>query len=284
MAAKKYKKNYKKKLGRYMRVFYQKYPFLRRYLRLVVKEDFFFKTRFSGWGMMTEHELPWTDDYIGEIFRKAAEDIKKKFRLNVCNVHSGNIDELLWRHWNVSTAIRYAINFSNTNEYNFVECGVGPGVSTFFALREISGQQKIKKFTMHLYDAWNVMREEQLLESELDGIGEYKDLDINITRENLSEFREDLVFHQGYIPESFKSSPAAPNSILYLHIDLNSAKATLNALEFFFPHLVGGAVILFDDYGWIGYKDTKKIVDEFFHNKTGILMKFPTGQALYLHR
>jgi len=36
MVAKKNKKNYKKKLGSYMRVFYQKYPFLRRYLRLVV--------------------------------------------------------------------------------------------------------------------------------------------------------------------------------------------------------------------------------------------------------
>ncbi len=276
-------KKYKNKFGHFGHVLYQKCPFLRPYLRLL-KETLFLKARFSGLGMVTEHELPWVDEFNGEIFRKASEDIKKKFQFKSGNQDITNIDELLWRHWNVSTATRYAINFSNPIEYNFVECGVGDGVTALFTLREISGQQKIGKFRMHLYDAWNIMRKEQLLESELADVHDYGDLDINTTRKNLSEFENYLVFHQGYIPESFKTSPEAPNSILYLHIDLNSAKATLNSLEFFFPRLVSGGVILFDDYGWIGFNDTKKIVDEFFHNKAGILMKLPTGQAMYLHR
>jgi len=277
-------KNNKEKIVNYGSRIYRKYPYLRSYLRLV-KKIFFSKPRFAGWGMKTEHELPWIDEYNGEIFRKASEHIKKSFRFfNLeSDINSKNVDELLWRHWNVSTAVRYAINFSDPIEYNFVECGVGEGLTTFFALREICGQQKTKKFSMHLYDAWNAMKKDQLLESELVNVSRYKDLDINLTKENLSEFSDHLVFHKGYIPESFNSLPVSPNSILYLHIDLNSAKPTLDTLEFFFPRLVRGGVILFDDYGWARYIDTKKIVDKFFHNKSGILMKLPTGQAMYFH-
>jgi len=45
--------------------------------------------------------------------------------------------------------------------------------------------------------------------------------------------------------------------------------------------LVKGGIILFDDYGWAGYEDTKKAIDSYFSEKSGILMKLPTGQAIY---
>jgi len=62
---------------------------------------------------------------------------------------------------------------------------------------------------------------------------------------------------------------------------LNAAKYTLDTLEYFFPRITRGGVILFDDYGDTSYSDTKEIVDKFFSNKSGILMKLPTGQAIY---
>jgi len=69
--------------------------------------------------MTTRHELPWVDDYHGEIFRKASEDIKKQFKFTTKDVgiNSENIDILLWRHWNVSTALRYSMTFANTDDY-----------------------------------------------------------------------------------------------------------------------------------------------------------------------
>ena len=273
-----------KKIINYGLSLYLKYPPLQPYLKLIKK--IFFKPRFSGWGMTTEHELPWINEYDEEIFRKASQDIKKQFQFNkrIVGIDSRNVDALLWRHWNVSYAIRYAIRFSDTNEHNFVECGVGEGFSAFFALREIRGQQKIvKKFSMHLYDSWNAMKKEQLLKSELLNVNKYSELEVNITKKNLSEFNDYIIYHQGYIPESFNVPPEAPNSIVYLHIDLNSSQPTLSTLEFFYPRLVKGGVILFDDYGWLEYGDTKKKVDAFFYGKPGIIMKLPTGQAIY-HR
>ncbi len=104
-----------------------------------------------------------------------------------------------------------------------------------------------------------------------------------IYEKKLIEFKENLIFHQGYIPDSLTEKPDPPDTIFYLHIDLNSAKPTEHALEFFYPRLVGGGVILFDDYGWDAYEDTKNTIENFFKDKPGLLMKIPTGQAIYFH-
>ncbi len=74
-----------------------------------------------------------------------------------------------------------------------------------------------------------------------------------------------------------------PNTLNVKSNDLNSAKPTESALDFFYPRLVPGGVILFDDYGWDAYEDTKNAIENFFTNKPGILMKLPTGQAIYFH-
>ena len=137
---------------------------------------------------------------------------------------------------------------------------------------------------MHLYDAWEDMKGEGLLESESWHVNLYKKLDIDVTKKNLREFSNNIVYHKGHIPDSLNNKPESPKSIFYLHIDLNSSKPTLAALEFFYPRLVSGGVILFDDYGWDQYEDTKNTIELFFEKKSGILMKLPTGQAIYFHK
>ena len=124
------------------------------------------------------------------------------------------------------------------------------------------------------------MRENELLETEMDHVGNYSELDLNTTKKNLKEFEDNLIYHVGYIPESLVSEETS-KSIVYIHIDLNSAKPTLAVLEFFFPKLVNGGVILFDDYGQEEYKETKNVIDKFFSEKPGLLLKLPTSQAIY---
>jgi len=262
-----------------------KHPIIRPFMRSA-KKIIPMVPLFSGCGMKTEHDVPWNNLFTEKEFIDASNDIKKNFQFTESEgVNSKNIDELLWKHWNVSFAIRYIARFVKTTKFNFCECGVAEGMSAFFALKEICVNNRIgKNFSMHLYDAWDAMKKENLLVSELSNVGRYAQLDINVTKKNLFEFKENLTFHQGYIPDSFQQPPDPPKSIVYLHIDLNSSKPTRSALEFFYPRLVSGGIILFDDYGWIGYEDTRKIVDEFFDDKAGILFTSPTGQAIYFHK
>jgi len=245
--------------------------------------------KFSGWGMTTEHEYPWNDNFQGDVFRNACEKIVKEFDFTdgkiTTGIHVERLDSLKWRHWNISYAVRFALKFANTQEFNFVECGVADGVSSFFLLSEVDSRREyLEKCSLHLYDSWDTMRLEDMTESEKDVLkGRYKELEMKRTQKNLSKFQTSKVFHEGYIPESLKQKPDSPDSICFLHIDLNSSRATLAALKYFYSRLVKGGVILFDDYAGAGYENTKEIVDEFFSDKSGILQKNPTGQAIYYH-
>ena len=64
-----------------------------------------------------------------------------------------------------------------------------------------------------------------------------------------------------------------------MHIDLNSNEATNDSLIFFYDKIEINGLILFDDYG--GFEDTRKIVDNFFSDKDGHFINFPTGQAIF---
>ena len=184
-----------------------------------------------------------------------------------------------WRHWFIHFSIQYVHHFTTNTENNFVECGVGDGMTTFFALKEISRRFTNSNFKMYLYDSWDSMKEEDLAKSEITNIGRYSNLNVERTKKNLIDFQNNLIYNVGYIPDSFSAS--SPDKIIYLHIDLNSTKPTIDALNFFFPRLLEGGIIIFDDYGNTGYPDTKKQIDEFFKNKPGVLMKSPTGQAIF---
>jgi len=272
------------KFEKFIITIYQNNPKLRPIIKKI--RDIFrpIKPEFTGWGMTSVHMPPWKNHQNARIFLDAAKDVKK---LNFGLVKSTgtdayNIDDALWRHWIVSYAIKHAMNFCKSSESNFVECGVGEGISAFFALKQIQNKKDVMEtYKMHLYDAWAPMREKELLKSELGSEGKYSELTIDMAKNNLKEFEEKLVFHEGYIPESFTKKPNSPESIIYIHIDLNSAKPTLAALEFFYPKLKERGIILFDDYGAINYLETKKIIDNFFKDKEGIIMELPTGQAIY---
>ncbi len=264
--------------------FYLDHPKLRSFM-LRFRDIFSpIKPEFSGWGMKVNHVPPWIYE-PNSIFNQTSEKIKKNFHFGV--VHSTgidihNIDTLLWRHWIVSYATRHSMIFSKTGDYNFVECGVGDGLSSYYTLQEIQGNPNVsKKAKLHLYDSWGTMKEDGLLESESSSIGRYSELELDVTKKNLKEFEKIISYHKGYIPEIFDKEPKSPSSIIYMHIDLNSTPPTMDALEYFFPKLVSGGVILFDDYGWKNHKDTKDAVDIFFKNKSGILMQLPTAQAIF---
>lgn len=278
-----------------LRKIYKKVPIFRPFMRSAHQKILkMTPPRFSGWGMTSRHELPWVDRYNWDDFRQTAQYIKEQyikeqFKFDEkTDVNAGLFDSLLWRHWIISFSAKYAVEFNRSqgNELNLVELGTADGVSAFFTMRQIENCKKNApniKYTMHLYDSWGPMRAKELLKTgpESLSVGRYaNETSLERTKRNLAEFKDKVFYHQGYIPESLRAS-AAPDSIIYMHIDLNSSMPTLAGLEFFYPRMIPGGVILFDDYGGSDYSDTKEVVDGFFAKKPGILMKLPTGQAIF---
>ena len=264
-----------------MRKFYEK--FMQKFYQPTPPEP-----KFSGWGMTTIANNPWNDEYDLAVFRKSCESIKS-FNFTPSCLPRMTIDEYIhsldYRHYFISFCASYAIKFAQTNYHNFVECGVNDGVTAFIALNELHDKLG-SNFKMDLYDSWEAMKAELLVGEEIDfNVGAYDDSSIDNPKSNLKKFEKNLIYHKGFIPDTlFEKSPKQPESISYLSIDLNSSQPTLAALNFFLPKLVKGGIIIFDDYGLEHYPDTKNVIDEFFSTKSGVLMKMPTGQAIYFHQ
>ncbi|RTE07917.1 hypothetical protein [Paenibacillus whitsoniae] len=154
------------------------------------------KVNFSGWGMQTAHENPWNDKYQWGNFRETNTLLKSNFDHGLLyGVSSNNIDYLQYRHWNVSFAIRYALEFKedNLNSFNLVECGVGDGLSALFALAEVDDYYKklagSVSYKFHLYDAWEDIKNDATLSSEMKSVGvKYQTQSIERAKSNLMKY------------------------------------------------------------------------------------------------
>lgn len=225
---------------------------------------------FSGWSMITHHALPW-DDQEWAHFPRAVDHVQTVFEHGLkkdTGITSRNVHTLNWRHWVVAFSVRHAATF-NEEPLTLVECGVGDGLTAFFAANE--AEHLGRQYQLHCYDIWGEVDTDR-------AASEYGQLSLERTRRNLAG--RDVTYHPGAIPSTLDES--APTEVAYLSIDLNTAKPTVDALEFFLPRLTDRAVVLFDDYGHRGYEDTLRAVDRFFVGRRGSLLKMPTGQAIWL--
>lgn len=243
---------------------------------------------FTGWGMSTYAFTPWHEgggDEVAKCFMRANQELVDEvmagnFKLSQFE-NEGNekdvLNSLMWRHYVVYWTAWYASKATKSIVKNLVECGVCDGMTASFAMRAVTGKHEFKSF---LYDAWDGMKSEYLLESEKVSAGCYSYLSVENTKNNLGRFSENTIFNKGFIPDSFEKSNN-PTDLIWLHIDLNAALPTKFALEYFYNKIHPGGIVLFDDYAWHGQYDTKVVVDEFFSGKSGVLFPLPTGQAIY---
>lgn len=248
---------------------------------------------FSGWGMYTDSFTtpPWAsliegvevDSAIG--FKQTNDILKSlldegKFVLSQFShlpLQSSALEVLAWRHYIVYWSALSAAKATRSGTKNLVEAGTCDGLTAYFAMTALRnlGQE----FKCYMYDAWEAMKADDLLENEKSKSGMYDYLDLSATIQNLQDFSSSTVFNKGYIPDSFSLSDS-PDVIIWLHVDLNAAAPTRDSLAYFYDKMLPGGIFLFDDYGSHDHYETKRVVDTFFQLKKVSLLQLPTGQAL----
>ena len=86
---------------------------------------------------------------------------------------------------------------------------------------------------------------------------------------------------KGLIPYTF--SALEDRRFSFVHIDVDLYRSTLDSLSFFYPRLVAGGVLLFDDYGIRIYENAEKAaVDTFFADKPEKPISLTNGQTLLI--
>ena len=137
--------------------------------------------------------------------------------------------------------------------------------------------------TIHLYDTFSGIPADDLTrrEREVGLVGKHAGTSEHRVRENLASFADRIQLYVGRIPSTLDDS--GPATIAMMHVDLNLAQPTLDALTWAYPRLVPGGICLLDDYLWQGFEDQRVVVERFFAEQNLTIIGLPTGQGLVLN-
>jgi SAM-dependent methyltransferase len=91
---------------------------------------------------------------------------------------------------------------------------------------------------------------------------------------DVSEYIAGAEIVKGFVPDTFAGRDDA---IAFAHLDMDIYAPTAAALEYIYPRLVEGGIIVLDDYGFWTTPGVRKACDEF---KFGKKIYLPTGQMV----
>jgi O-methyltransferase len=165
---------------------------------------------------------------------------------------------------------------------DFVECGVNTGITSLAVCEYIDFNRTGKCFW--LFDTFCGIPEEQMNEKEkaLDrqryNSWWYSDC-WEQTKANFAAFPKASLI-RGTVPPSLATVQI--DKVCYLSIDMNIAYPERAAVEFFWPKLVPGAVVILDDYAWKDHEEQKRAMDEFATSQGVSVLTLPTGQGMLI--
>lgn len=182
---------------------------------------------------------------------------------------------LAWRLHTLCWAASHCANVPG----DFVECGVWRGFS-FAVVTEYLKFENLKK-KLYLYDTYQGIPADYNSEGRSNRVYEQEPDLVDKVRQRFSKYPNVHVV-QGTVPDSFAKE--CPKAISLLHIDMNSSKSEIAALEHLFDRVSPGGIIVFDDFGWFGYDKQTYAEIEFMKERGHQIMELPTGQGVLLKR
>lgn len=102
----------------------------------------------------------------------------------------------------------------------------------------------------------------------------------DIVRDNLKGF--DVTLHKGWIPDRF--SDVAERQFAFIHVDLDLYQPTRDSIEFFYPRMPTGAVLVCDDYGCGTCPGATKAVDDFMADKPEPVIALDAGGCFFIKK
>ena len=172
----------------------------------------------------------------------------------------------------------WAANHALAVEGDFVECGVWRGYCSAVLTDYLDFDGIDKKF--FLYDTFAGIPPEY--DSEGHDAPPFREAGLydNVV-ERFSRFPNVRIV-RGVVPDSF--AIALPERIAFLHLDMNSSKSEIAALDVLFDRVSAGGIIVFDDYGWLGYQAQQLAEDAFVNERGHRILELSTGQGLLVKR
>tara|TARA_B100000795_G_C22773134_1_gene428779 strand:- start:286 stop:1107 length:822 start_codon:yes stop_codon:yes gene_type:complete len=179
-------------------------------------------------------------------------------------------EAIVWRRYITACAAYHCLHLDG----DFAEFGVYTGTGIKTVIDYLGGVKFPKTFWGYDY-----------FDSNPDGDLDFKDNDKNFFKFVQNRFKDypQVKLIKGFVPDSFQLG--MPDSLAYMHIDMNNHKGELAVLDALFDRVVSGGIIILDDYEWSGrYREQKQKEDQWFDKKQYRIFPLPTGQGLIIKR
>jgi rfaE bifunctional protein nucleotidyltransferase chain/domain len=121
---------------------------------------------------------------------------------------------------------------------------------TSLILRRLSPDKNL-----HLFDTWagNPFDDEMCHHKKGEWSSSLDDCKLLVGEDKLTHY------HQGVFPNVL---PDVFQEFCFVYVDVDTYQSTKDAIDFFWPHIVPGGKMFFDDYGWEPCAGVKKAVDQ----------------------
>lgn len=170
---------------------------------------------------------------------------------------------------------------------DFVEAGCWYGHSSYIIASLIKRSSK-ENINFHIFDSFEGLSgltdsDQNLSKLDSDSIlkirSQFKSNEDFVKNDVLGKF-DFIKIYKGWIPEKFYN--VKNQKFSFVHIDVDLYKPTLDSLEFFYPRLLEGGIILCDDYNSKGFNGAKKACDEYFNDKKFTFKFSPSVSSFFV--
>lgn len=225
---------------------------------------------------------PFTWDHHGMAARTSAEWLNDKKWISAHGESWDELEALGLSYFKYGVPVRAVKRENFRNEWNihvaawaakcamalpgdFVEVGAGAGIFSRCIMRFIDFDKSDKTFWF--VDRWS--EESRKVTSFID--------DFSVAERLFSNYRNARLI-RGSAPDVLTEIRA--KQIAFLYIDLNAAGPEIASLEYLWPRIVPGAMILSDDFGFPGHESQLHAFKKFCEDHDMPLLFSPTGQGV----
>jgi O-methyltransferase len=160
---------------------------------------------------------------------------------------------------------------TSSMEGSVAECGVFRG-GTALLFAKLKPEAK----RLYLFDTFGGMPETDS-EKDVHRSGDFSNTSLPNVQTLLRGYAN-VVFRPGFFPATASGLQHETFSLVHCDMDIHSSVSDF--CQFFYPRLVRGGVMVFDDYGWLSCPGAKTAVREFCARQGAFELYLPTGQAI----
>lgn len=213
-------------------------------------------------------DFPVSDDY--KLWREDQEFLENFRRLSPDNYFSED------RKY----ALRELARSTKNMEGSIAECGCYEGASSWFIAEALPG------VPFYIFDSFEGLSEpgkKDLMQGNNYQNWNRGDMGSNesVLRDNLKEY-ENIHIYKGWIPERFNE--VINDRFRFVHIDLDLYDPTYASLEFFYPRMKSGGIIVLDDYGSTKCPGAFNAIIDYMKDKPEYIIHLPTAQGVIIKR